>query len=154
MCAKVVYIIRYLKGVKIVTLNYRSYTCTSLVPMPILLPGLGHDPRLCHTISGPPGLSIATVHGPPAIYKRGQGLGFRIYMYMVSRVSLKGLYGRVRLQGLYGKYGVVDSPGGPQFWGDRRQLDSSGYINSCPNRGKLQTILYVINHVSCRMYTR
>ena len=30
-----------------------------------------------HTVSGPPGLSIATVHGPSAIYERGQGLGFR-----------------------------------------------------------------------------
>ena len=49
---------------------------------------------------------------------------------MVSRVSLKGLYGRIRLQGLYGKlvskvcpggtkYSAVDSPGGPRFWGDR-----------------------------------
>ena len=26
-----------------------------------------------HTVSGPPG----TVHGPSAIYERGQGLGFR-----------------------------------------------------------------------------
>ena len=26
---------------------------------------------------------------------------------MVSRVSLKGLYGRVRLQGLYGRAGLV-----------------------------------------------
>ncbi len=66
---------------------------------------------------------------------------------MVSRVSLKGLYGRVRLQDLYGrvilqglswgdqtwcggqsggtKYGEIDGPGGPQFRGDRRRRDIS-----------------------------
>ena len=57
-------------------------------------------------ISGPPRLSIATVHGPPA----GSGAGF--WIYMVSRVSLKGLYGRVRLQGLYGRVVL----GGDQIW--------------------------------------
>ena len=46
--------------------------------------------------SGPPGLSIATMHSAPAIYETVRG-GFQVYM--ASRVSLKGLYGRVRLQG-------------------------------------------------------
>ena len=33
---------------------------------------------VCHTVSGPPPprLSIATMHGPPTIYERVQGLGF------------------------------------------------------------------------------
>ena len=69
-----------------------------------------------------------------------------------SRVCMAGLVSRVCPGGT--KYGTVDSPGGAQFWGDRQQLDSSGYMNSYPNRGKLQIILYIKNHASCRMYTR
>ena len=77
-------------------------------------------------ISGPPGLSIATVHGPPTIYERGQGLGFgyRWLAGLVSRVCMAGLDSRVCMAGLVSrvcpggtKYGAVDSPGGPQFWG-------------------------------------
>ena len=51
----------------------------------------------CHTISGPSGLSIATVHGPPAIYERGQGVGFgyKWLAGLVSRVSMAGLDSRV-----------------------------------------------------------
>ena len=48
--------------------------------------GLRIQPGDCHTISGPPGLSIATVHGPPAIYEGGQGLGFG-YKWLAGLVS-------------------------------------------------------------------
>ena len=75
--------------------------------------------------SSPPGLSIATVHGPPTIYERGQGLGFgytcKWLAGLVSRVCMAGLDSRVCPGGT--KYGAVDSLGGPQFWGDRRQRD-------------------------------
>ena len=69
-------------------------------------------------ISGPPGLSMATVHGPPAIYERGHGLGFG-YKWLACRVSLKGLHGRVRLQGLSWGDQMQRSgrSGGPQFVG-------------------------------------
>ena len=43
---------------------------------------------------------MATVHGLPAIYERGRGLGFG-YKWLARRVSLKGLYGRDRLQVLH-----------------------------------------------------
>ena len=78
--------------------------------------------------SCPPGLSIATMHSPPAIYE-GLGLGFwyKWLTGLVSRVCTAGLDSRVwYLEGLVSrvcpggtKYGTVDSPGGPQFWGDR-----------------------------------
>ena len=70
---------------------------------------------------------MATVHGPPAIYERGQGLGFgyKWLTGLVSRICMAGLdssSGSV-WQGIAGlvsrvgpggiKYGTVDSPGGP-----------------------------------------
>ena len=63
----------------------------------------------CHTLSGPPDKRSPppprTVHSnyswSPRHMQEGLGAGF--WIYMVSRVSLKGLYGRVRLQGLYGR---------------------------------------------------
>ena len=56
-------------------------------------------PGDCLIISGPlsPGLSMATVHGPPAIHEKDQGLGFR-YKWLaglVSRVCMVGLASRV-----------------------------------------------------------
>ena len=79
-------------------------------------------------ISGPPRLSIATAHGLPTMYERGQGLGFgyRWLAGLVSRVCMAGLDSRVCMAGLVSrvcpggtKYSAVDSPGGPQLWGDR-----------------------------------
>ena len=73
---------------------------------------------------------IATMHGPLANYERGQGLGFRYIILLwlaglVSRVCMAGLDSSVFMAGLVSrvcpggtKYGTVDSPGGPQFWGD------------------------------------
>ena len=52
----------------------------------------------CHTVSGPPGLSIATVHSPPHHLREGSGAGFR-----VSRVSVKGIY----VEALYVRLMVV-----------------------------------------------
>ena len=59
----------------------------------------------------PPGLSIATVHGPPTVYKRGQGLGFRHKWLagLVSRVCMAKLDSRVCMAGLVSRV----CPGGP-----------------------------------------
>ena len=67
---------------------------------------------------------MVTVHGPPTIYKRGQGLnfGYEWLAGLVSRVYMAGLdyVYRVCIAGLVSrdcpggtKYGAVDSPGGP-----------------------------------------
>ena len=91
-------------------------------------------------ISGPPGLSIATVHGPPAIYERGQGLGFG-YIWLAGLVCMAGLDSRVCMAGLISrvcpggtKYGAVDSPGGPQNWeglGTRLAISRSDSFVNC-----------------------
>ena len=65
----------------------------------------------CHTIiSGPPGLSIATVHGPPAIYARDRGLGFWL-AGLVSRVCMAGLDSKVCMAGLVSRV----CPGGTKY---------------------------------------
>ena len=62
--------------------------------------------------------SPRTVHSnctwSPRHVWEGSGAGF--WICMVSRVSLKGLYGKVRLQGVYGRVSLQGLSWGDQIW--------------------------------------
>ena len=85
--------------------------------------GPGFNRLACHNLSGPPGLSIATVHSPPTIYERGQGLGFGL-AGLVSRVCMAGLDSRVCMAGLVSRV----CPGGTKYGAENRQISRSRHL--------------------------